>query len=101
MITYEDAYQSLAKYAWLVLKRYKLPVTLFVPTPFPDQLEEIISWDRLVHAIINTTRRDKLVTRVGLLSLKLKTKLKETDKRLRGCVTTLSQTIVIARKYAI
>jgi len=37
MITFDDTYRDFAEFAWPVLKQHKLPVTLFVPTAFPDQ----------------------------------------------------------------
>ena len=59
-VTFDDAYVGFAKEAWPILKRYQLPVTLFVPTAFPDHPERVFWWDRLRDAFTRTTRRDPL-----------------------------------------
>src|SRR5262245_3480722 len=41
LITFDDAYRSFEDLAWPVLKRHRLPVTLFVPTGFPDHPQRV------------------------------------------------------------
>ncbi len=50
-ITFDDGYRDFAEYAWPILKRYRLPVTLFVPTAFPGSPQRVFWWDRLYHAL--------------------------------------------------
>jgi glycosyltransferase involved in cell wall biosynthesis/peptidoglycan/xylan/chitin deacetylase (PgdA/CDA1 family) len=57
MLTFDDAYVDFAEHAWPVLKRLGLPVTLFVPTAFPDRPERVFWWDRLFQAIAGTPER--------------------------------------------
>ena len=69
MITFDDAYCDFAEQAWPILKRYNLPVTLFVPTAFPSQPERSFWWDDLYHALRATDRRGELDTAAGRISL--------------------------------
>ena len=61
LITFDDAYRDFADLAWPVLRRLGLPVTLFVPTGYPDQPEREFWWDRLYRGIRHTR-----VTRIGI-----------------------------------
>ena len=58
LVTFDDAYADFEEHAWPVLKHYQVPVTLFVPTAFPDRPERLFWWDRLFHAVHNTRARD-------------------------------------------
>lgn len=69
LITFDDAYRNFAKCAWPILQRYRLPVTLFVPTAFPDQPERTFWWDQLEQAFTHTSRRDALDTPAGKFAL--------------------------------
>jgi peptidoglycan/xylan/chitin deacetylase (PgdA/CDA1 family) len=68
LITFDDAYQDFADHAWPVLKRYRLPVTLFVPTGYPDQPEQTFWWDRLYSAL-RTTKRAGIESPAGYVPL--------------------------------
>jgi peptidoglycan/xylan/chitin deacetylase (PgdA/CDA1 family) len=68
-ITFDDAYEDFAEHAWPVLRRLGLPVTLFVPTAYPDHPELMFWWDRLYGAFAGTERRDWLSTPFGRLPL--------------------------------
>jgi peptidoglycan/xylan/chitin deacetylase (PgdA/CDA1 family) len=69
MVTFDDAYRDFADQAWPVLKGLGLPVTVFVPTAFPDRPEKLFWWDRLEYAFRGTPRRDELSTRAVRLPL--------------------------------
>jgi peptidoglycan/xylan/chitin deacetylase (PgdA/CDA1 family) len=69
-VTFDDAYSDFAKYAWPVLRRHGVPVTLFVPTAFPGDPARTFWWDRIHHALVTTERRDGLATPFGELSLR-------------------------------
>jgi peptidoglycan/xylan/chitin deacetylase (PgdA/CDA1 family) len=75
VVTFDDAYYDFAKYAWPALRRHGLPVTLFVPTGFPDDPERPFWWDHLHHALTTTGRRKGLATPFGELPL-----VTETDR---------------------
>jgi peptidoglycan/xylan/chitin deacetylase (PgdA/CDA1 family) len=51
LITFDDACQDFADYAWPALRERQLPVTLFVPTAYPDHGELRFWWDRLYVAL--------------------------------------------------
>lgn len=51
LVTFDDGYRDFAEHAWPTLKRYRLPVTLFVPTAYPDQPALAFWWDRIYQAL--------------------------------------------------
>ena len=51
LITFDDAYRDFLDHAWPVLRRHRLPVTLFVPTGFPENPQRAFWWDQLAAAI--------------------------------------------------
>lgn len=83
LVTFDDAYRDFDEYAWPILKHYKLPVTLFVPTSFPDNPDYSFWWDKLVDAIHNTTHDDHLDTRFGYFPLGTITDRVKTYRHLR------------------
>jgi peptidoglycan/xylan/chitin deacetylase (PgdA/CDA1 family) len=68
-LTVDDAYQDFAEHAWPVLRRYGVPVTLFVPTAFPDQPRHTFWWDRLHAAWMATSRRSVVIDGIGPVSV--------------------------------
>lgn len=101
LITFDDAYRNFAECAWPVMKQYKLPVTLFVPTDFPDHPNNIFWWDRLDHAIKNTERRDSIQTPVGEVSLATPADRGQALKRLKKSFRMLPHSEVMAWTYQI
>lgn len=97
MITFDDAYENFARCAWPVLRRLRLPVTMFVPTAYPDQPARLFWWDRLEHALRYTRRRDKLETPAGLISLTAASGRTRGYRRLRDYVKSLPHAQVLAR----
>ncbi len=85
MVTFDDAGRDFAEHAWPILKRHRIPVTLFVPTAFPDHPERTFWWDRLYHAL-TTTRRDHLATPIGQLPLDTAARRLRVFKQLRDYV---------------
>ena len=69
LITFDDAYTDFNEIAWPILQYYRLPVTLFVPTAYPDQPQRAFWWDRLYQAITFTTRAEWSINGLGTLSL--------------------------------
>ena len=54
LITFDDAYQCFQTNVWPLAKQRQLPITLFVPTAFPDNPDQVFWWDRLYHALAAT-----------------------------------------------
>ncbi|MGH3665954.1 MAG: polysaccharide deacetylase family protein [Egibacteraceae bacterium] len=69
VVTFDDAYRDFATHAWPVLRRYAAPVTLFVPTAYPDHTERSFWWDRLWRAVTATTQRTALDSPIGALTM--------------------------------
>lgn len=96
MITFDDAYCDFAGQAWPILKRYNLPVTLFVPTAFPGHPERSFWWDKLYHALRTTEHRKDLDTNAGRVSLATETDRNQALTRLRDYVKSLPHEEAIA-----
>lgn len=68
-VTFDDAYRDFKEQAWPVLQRHRVPVTLFVPTAFPDDPRRAFWWDRLHAALATTERRNPMLTPAGRVKL--------------------------------
>ena len=68
-VTFDDAYTDFAGIAWPILRARGVPVTLFVPTAYPDAVGRSFWWDRLWRAVSTTTRDSIRVEPIGTLSL--------------------------------
>ena len=89
MVTFDDAYSDFAERAWPILKHYQIPVTLFVPTAFPDHPEQAFWWDQLCQAVSETDRRDELATPFGKLPLATPQQRAQAFRQLREYPATL------------
>lgn len=87
LITFDDGYTDFAEHAWPILRRHNLPVTLFVPTAFPDSGESFW-WDRLYHAL-RVSSVQEVATPVGVLPLRSRAEREEAFTRLREHVKSL------------
>ena len=96
LITFDDAYDDFAEYAWPVLKRYHLPVTLFVPTAFPDHPEHVFWWDRLHEALDSVPERRNIGTPLGSLPVGTAAQRKQTYARLRDHLKDLPHATAMA-----
>lgn len=68
-VTFDDAYADFATHAWPVLRAAHVPVTLFVPTAYPDRTGPGFWWDDLWNAVSTTTLDAVSGTPSGPLSL--------------------------------
>lgn len=68
LITFDDAYKDFKEYAWPILKKYNLPVVLFVPTGYPDQPDRAFWWDKLYCAFANTNLSELEIAPIGYLA---------------------------------
>lgn len=50
LITFDDACRDVGEIAWPILRRYRLPATIFTPTAFPGDPGRSFWWDRLHRA---------------------------------------------------
>lgn len=57
-VTVDDAYRDFAEHAWPVLRELGIPVTVFVPTAYPDQPDRTLWWDRLHRATVRGTKNE-------------------------------------------
>lgn len=95
MVTFDDAYSDFARYAWPIMKQYQIPATLFVPTAYPDQPERYFWWDRLYHAIKDTSHTS-LQMEAGVIPLETPEQRTIAFKHLRGYVKTIPHVKALA-----
>jgi peptidoglycan/xylan/chitin deacetylase (PgdA/CDA1 family) len=69
IITFDDGYMCFQDTAFPVLERLNLPVTLFVPTSYPDRPGTLFWWDAVYRALTRTTRTELPVPGLGTLPL--------------------------------
>ncbi len=90
LITFDDAYRDFSEHAWHILKEQKLPVTLFVPTAFPDQPERLFWWDRLYAALTHANKTDEVILENQSYSLKTPQATNDSCKKIRNVIKSLS-----------
>lgn len=95
LITFDDAYTDFATAAWPILQRYDLPVTLFVPTAFPDCPERIFWWDWLYYALSTTQQTDTIETPCGPLALATTAQREQAFSQLRGYVKSQAHAVAM------
>lgn len=95
LVTFDDAYQDFEQHAWPVLKRYQIPVTLFVPTAFPDHPERLFWWDRLFHALCSTVKSE-IRTPIGNLAIGTDLERSQAILRLKKHIKSLPNDVAIA-----
>lgn len=88
LVTFDDAVDDFAVHAWPVLRRHRIPVVLFVPTGYPDTHHRPFWWDRLHHALGQTTA-SSVTTPVGPLHLRDDEDRRSAYRRLRDEVKQL------------
>jgi peptidoglycan/xylan/chitin deacetylase (PgdA/CDA1 family) len=89
LITFDDAYADFLDFAWPILKQLRLPVTIFVPTAYPDHPEMPFWWDKLYHAFSSTTQRELVDTPLGALSLANPNERRRGLRTLQGYAKTM------------
>jgi peptidoglycan/xylan/chitin deacetylase (PgdA/CDA1 family) len=68
LITFDDAYRDFGEIAWPILRRLRLPATVFVPTAYPGDARRAFWWDRLASAIAHASRTAVESLASGMLS---------------------------------
>ncbi len=58
-ITFDDGYKDLMRWAYPLLRKYRLPFALYIPTSFPDRLGEL--WWLALEAVIAQNSRIGMV----------------------------------------
>jgi peptidoglycan/xylan/chitin deacetylase (PgdA/CDA1 family) len=69
VITFDDAYRDFAEHAWPILRAHGLPVTLFVPTAYPDRHGAVFWWDRVYQLVERSVPDGRLETPIGTLDV--------------------------------
>ena len=90
MITFDDAYSDFGEIAWPVLRRFALPVTLFVPTAYPGERGREFWWDRLYRSLACAQIERLESTPLGPLAVDTPASLVATVKRLQRHLKSIS-----------
>ena len=89
LLTFDDAYVDFGEIAWPMLKRYRLPATLFVPTAYPDHPERSFWWDLLYRAVTYSSEVDLCDTALGSLPLGTPLQRQMTLRRMQSYLKTI------------
>jgi peptidoglycan/xylan/chitin deacetylase (PgdA/CDA1 family) len=95
LVTFDDAYSDFEKNAWPVLKQYRIPTTVFVPTAFPNHPERLFWWDRLFHALQTTSARE-LNSPIGCFQFSTASERRAAYKALKNHFKTVHHERAIA-----
>jgi peptidoglycan/xylan/chitin deacetylase (PgdA/CDA1 family) len=95
MVTFDDAYCDFKEYAWPILKSYKIPATLFVPTAFPDHPERPFWWDQLYCTIRNCDNRDHINTPIGSLRIITEDQRYHAFNRLKNYIKSIPHSVAM------
>jgi peptidoglycan/xylan/chitin deacetylase (PgdA/CDA1 family) len=87
MVTFDDAYRSVAEHAWPIMQRHGVPLTLFVPTAYPGEPGRAFWWDRLWSALGRGAA--EVSTPLGDLPVATPGERLRTYRRLRAYVKSL------------
>jgi peptidoglycan/xylan/chitin deacetylase (PgdA/CDA1 family) len=100
LLTFDDAYCDFTDYAWPILRHHKLPVTMFVPTAYPDRPEKSLWWDRIYRAFLST-QNEFLSSPIGTLSLRTDEERRQNLRSLQKHLKTMSHPNAMAAVDAI
>ncbi len=89
LITFDDACCDVKENAWPILKRYKLPATVFVPTAYPNQPGRTFWWDKLYRSLVMADSHS-IASPVGTISLTSDEERWQGVRTLQNYVKTLS-----------
>src|SRR5206468_1299547 len=89
LLTFDDAYRDFGEIAWPILKRYRLPATLFVPTAYPGRSDRSFWWDRLYRAVAYTSLMELRDTPLGALPVDTVSHRHGSLRRLQDYVKTI------------
>lgn len=87
MVTFDDAYRDVAEHAWPIMRRHGVPLTVFVPTAYPDAEGRSFWWDRLYASLAD--RGSFVSTPLGELPVATEQDRLRAFRRLREHVKSL------------
>jgi peptidoglycan/xylan/chitin deacetylase (PgdA/CDA1 family) len=90
LITFDDAYADFLEIAWPILKQFRLPATMFVPTAYPDHPERAFWTDALYQAFATTARGEINLAPFGRLALLPLHQKRRSLRAIQDHVTTIS-----------
>ena len=88
-VTFDDGYLDFADNAWPIMRELGIPVTLFVPTDFPDGRPEGFWWDRIHAALQRTTHQALAVEPLGQMDLRTPVQRRQAYKLIRNFVKSM------------
>lgn len=97
LVTFDDGYRDFEEQAWPILKRYRIPAAVFIPTAYPDHPEQTFWWDDLYQALQNTRGKESLETPIGTFSLSDTISRKQAYQHLKNYLKTLRHAEAISR----
>jgi peptidoglycan/xylan/chitin deacetylase (PgdA/CDA1 family) len=90
LVTFDDGYRDFAEIAWPILKQWRIPAVLFVPTAFPDAPDRTFWWDVLWQGVGRTDRQRVEVAGLPVLPLTTSAERRAATVRLTECLKSRS-----------
>jgi peptidoglycan/xylan/chitin deacetylase (PgdA/CDA1 family) len=90
LLTFDDGYRDFGEIAWPILRRYRLPAVVFVPTSYPDDPAREFWWDRLYRVLRRTRRVVLNLPAVGPLALDTQESRQAALRRLQTYLKTIA-----------
>jgi len=88
LVTVDDGYRDFLTQAWPVLKRYSVPVVLFVPSGYPDRPRPFV-WDELWWMAVRSMLPSVSIPWIGTLDLRTPRAREAAARRLRRVILPL------------
>lgn len=89
LITFDDGYFDFIDHAWPILNKFKLPATVFIPTSYPDNPEQVFWWDKLYAAFTQTNENVLQIDSLESLSLADNKQKLQSLKQVQNFIKTL------------
>ena len=96
LITFDDACRDFGEIAWPIMKKLRLPATVFVATAYPGHPERMFWWDRLYRAMVFSERKTLEIPPLGALSLGTKDERAQAIRRIQNYFKTLENNTALA-----
>lgn len=89
LVTFDDATRDFADVAWPIMRRWKLPATVFVPTAYPGRRDHLFWWDRLYCAVAGSSRTSLDAGPLGVLPLDTPAARRASLKRMQRWIKSV------------
>jgi peptidoglycan/xylan/chitin deacetylase (PgdA/CDA1 family) len=92
LLTFDDAYRDFGEIAWPILRRYRMPSTVFVATAYPGHSTRVFWWDRLYRCFASSRSESIYVEPFGHLPSRSAEAVRTSLRTVQAYLKTLPHT---------